>query len=634
MQAIIGAVGVFFGWLLKICYALTGNFGWAIWIFTALTKVLMLPISVVVQKNSIKMVKLYPEMNRYRVIYHGDKDMISESQYSLYKREKYHPALDLIPVMIQLVLLMGVVEGIRSLAGEGYSMGWLGIDLGMVPIQAGGEVLLIPAAAAVSALIMCITQNISNVIQSEQGRISKFITLSISVGLSLYLGLFVPAGIGLYWTASNLFSVAVMYFMNWFIDPRKYVDYDALEKSKKLLEESKSTMARNKKRMSKEQLARERRDYRSFMRYEGKQIVFYAEGRGFYKYFKDVIESIINRTDIVVHYITNDYSDNVFDIETEQFRTYYISENKLIILMMKMEADIVVMTTPDLQRYHIKRSIVKKDIEYIYIDHSIGSINMTYRKHALDYFDTIFASNQFAVNEVRGMEKTYGLKEKKIVKYGYCLIDNMIGEYKQKETNNRPVILIAPSWHEENIMDICIEDILETLTGKGYMLIVRPHPQYVRHNEQKLKELKDRYSGYHDFELQTDFSSNKVVYDADILLTDWSGIAYEYSLATLKPTLFIDTPMKVMNPDYAEIGVEPMDLEIRNRIGISIAPKEIVNSLEDSIERLLHEEIFSSESIRELRERYLFNVGCSAKAGADYIINSLIDKSRGKNANG
>ena len=43
--------------------------------------------------------------------------------------------------------------------------------------------------------------------------------------------------------------------------------------------------------------------------------------------------------------------------------------------MMKMDADIVVMTMPDLQRYHIKRSLVKKDVEYIYIDHVLYNKN-------------------------------------------------------------------------------------------------------------------------------------------------------------------------------------------------------------------------------------------------------------------
>ena len=631
MQYVFGGIGAFFGLLLKLCCDITGNFGWAIWVFTLLTRMIMLPVSVIVQKNSIKMVKMYPEMNRYKAMYHGDREMVSEAQYELYKKEHYHPILDIIPVIIQLILLMGVVEGIRSLIGEGYPMMWLALDLSLIPKAAGGSIIIIPIMAAVSALVMCITQNISNVLQSEQGMANKLTTLIISVGLSLYLGIFVPAGIGLYWIAGNLISILQMYALNACINPKKYIDYKALAESKELLAKSMADSSSKKKALSKEEAARQKTDYKRFMKYENKQIVFYSEGKGFYKYFRDVIESIIKRTDIVIHYITGDINDDVLSLESDQFRTYFIGENKLIVLMMKMDADIVVMTMPDLQRYHIKRSIVRNDVEYVYMDHGINSLNMVLRKHALDHFDTIFAANSFVADEIRGMERVYGLKEKTIVEYGYCLIDNMIKAYESKEHvprtgDHAPNILIAPSWQDDNILDLCIEDILDSLTGMGYLITIRPHPQYVRHKMNRIKELEEKYARCTDIEMQTDFSSNRTVYDADILMTDWSGIAYEYSLTTLKPTLFINTPMKVLNPDYEEIGVTPLDLDIRDRIGISIDPSDIRNTIAAAVERLLSDDSFSPEGMRGYRERYLYNVGNSAKVGADYLIKSLIDK--------
>ena len=177
-------------------------------------------------------------------------------------------------------------------------------------------------------------------------------------------------------------------------------------------------------------------------------------------------------------------------------------------------------------------------------------------------------------------------------------------------------------------MDLCIEDILDSLSGKGYRVIIRPHPQYVRHKMNRINELKEKYCECEDIEFQTDFSSNKTVYDADILVTDWSGIAYEYSLTTLKPVLFINTPMKVMNPDYKEIDVIPLDLDIRDKIGISLDPESVKDTVNDAVERLLNDSSFAHETMISYRNRYLFNVGCSAKAGADYMINSLMEKYR------
>jgi YidC/Oxa1 family membrane protein insertase len=233
--------------------------------------------------------------------------------------------------------------------------------------------------------------------------------------------------------------------------------------------------------------------------------------------------------------------------------------------------------------------------------------------------------------EIRGQEKVYGLKEKTIVRYGYSLIDHMIADYERQGAleNDPKVILIAPSWQEDNIMDSCIETILEKLLGKGYHVILRPHPQYVRHFEDRLKAMEEAYAAQKDFTLQMDFSSNDTVFNADILITDWSGIAYEYSFTTLKPTLFIDTPMKVMNPDYQDIDVEPFDVVIRNEIGISLKPEEL-DAIGEVVQKLLYHPTYSREHMKEIRSQYLYNVGNSGEVGADYIIRRLIAYSKGE----
>lgn len=111
------------------------------------------------------------------------------------------------------------------------------------------------------------------------------------------------------------------------------------------------------------------------------------------------------------------------------------------------------------------------------------------------------------------------------------------------------------------------------------------------------------------------------------MMTDWSGIAYEYSFTTLKPALFVNTPMKIMNPDYQEIDVVPFDIEIRDQIGISIEPENL-NDIKSVVEKLLTEKDYSRESIGQMREKYLYNVSHSAEVGARYIINRLIEMSR------
>lgn len=111
---IISIIGDVFGWVMFICYKITRNYGFTIILFTLLMKIILLPISIMVQKNSIKMVKMYPQMNHIKAKFYGNKDMISEEQYQLYKKEQYHPMLDLVPVTLQLVILMGVINAIYN----------------------------------------------------------------------------------------------------------------------------------------------------------------------------------------------------------------------------------------------------------------------------------------------------------------------------------------------------------------------------------------------------------------------------------------------------------------------------------------------------------------------------------------
>lgn len=610
-NAVVGALL----WVINGCYALCHNYLIAILLFTFLSKVILLPLSVWVQKNSIKTVRMQPQINHIKAVYMGNSELISEEQYKLFKKEKYSPFADLIPLFVQLALLMGVVEAVKR-----------GTDLTAVPVQVRGITLVVPVIAAVSAWFMCFVQNKSNVLQSEQGALNRYGTMAFSVGLSLYLGFFVSVGVGVYWIYSNLLSVLQLVLLNIWINPKKYIDYEALEKSKEELRKAKQFMTPKKKAARNNPYRKkEKEDYRRFLSASGKKLVFYSEKNGFYKYYKGIIEEIIRRTNIVIHYITGDPEDEVFALENEQFKPYYIGENRLIILMMKLETQIMVMTTPDLENFQLKRSYVKKDIEYLYVPHDVNSSNLTFHKDALDHFDTIFASGPRHKAELLEREKKYNLPKKRIVEWGSGVIDNMIAAYEmmpmQQEEKKRKTILIAPSWQKDNILDSCIEQILDGMKTSEYHIIVRPHPQYVRHFEARIDALAEKYKGY--AEVQKDFSSNSTVYMADMLVTDWSSIAYEYVFSTLKPVLFINTPMKVVNPDYQELSTVPIDIELRDKVGISLEPARI-SEIADAVERLLHEERFSKGSMAELRDACIYHVGSSGKVGAKYIIDSLL----------
>ena len=296
---------------------------------------------------------------------------------------------------------------------------------------------------------------------------------------------------------------------------------------------------------------------------------------------------------------------------------------------MKMDADVVVMTMPDLENYHIKKSYIRKDIIYIYIPHGIDSINLTQRYKSVNAYDVFFASGKYQKEEAEATFKFFNL-DRKIFEYGYTLLDDMLENYSKKpkkETNNKTKsILIAPSWQKDNICDLCLDELLNELTkNKNYVITLRPHPQEVRHKKEKFEALKDKYKDNKNIIIQTDFSNNSSILDADLLITDWSGICYEYAFTTKKPVLFIDTPMKVMNPNYKEIDVEPYNIWTRNVMGISINPNKLDKIL-DNVQYLLDNKNEYSKDIEKLFKDTIYNIGSSSEKGAKCIIDCVQEK--------
>ena len=696
MDTIVEYICMPLGLLMKGCWMLVKDYGLAILLFTLATKIVLLPVSIWIQKNSIQMVKLQPEINFLKVKNHGNNDLIAEEQLKLFKREHYHPMLSLIPLILQIVLLLGVVEIIYNpltylfgvsnadvlrlaeqigantsessfqlsivaafqsgelnpstvVAGVDaatmaslsskitkFDLQFLGLHLSTVPTEAWSWYTLVPILAGVSSWLLCHTQNMSNVIQHEQGALNKYGIMTLSVLLSLYLGLFVPIGIALYWIASNLFSIAQMYLLNIAINPKKYVDYEALEESRVALANMKAFGQEDKKSEAyKANRRREKADLKRFKQIVNKHIVFYSEKSGFYKYYKDLIEELLKRSNLSVHYITNDPNDVVFEVaKTEpRIKPYYVSLKKTATLMMLVETDMFVMTTPDLNKYYLKRSFIKSDIEYIYIPHDMMSVHMSFREGAFDAFDTVFCVGPHVERELRAIEKVYDLNEKTLVHFGYPLADMLTeaGEKANAERQETSVkeVLIAPSWQEDNLLDSCIDDIIKALYSDEYHITVRPHPEYGKRFASALDDLVKRYEGYDEKKLsfELNFSANKSIYSSDVLITDWSGVATEFCFATKRPAVFVNTKMKCPNPNYTKIEFTPVEISLRNQIGVAVEKEELCN-LSETLNGLWSNAEHYKKVIEETEKELIFNQGCAAKAGADYILRSLAQKKK------
>ena len=613
--------------LLGVCYRVLHNYALAIVLFTALTKVILFPVSLWTHRNSIKMVELMPELNRLKAKYYGDRDTVAEETQALYKRVGYHPLASVVPLVIQFVLLTGVVGAVRSLLGDSESA------LTVLPAEIGGAALLMPLAAGLAALSLTLAQNKIGPLQREQVKAEKLTTGAISVSISLFLGAFVPLGTGIYWIASNLLAIVQLVILNLVIPPGKYVDYEALAQSREEL----SGIDKLSSNISKEDRRREKADYKRFFSVANKHLVFYSESSGFYKYFQNVIEYLLAHSNVIIHYVTSDPKDQVFTLAETQprIRPYYIGEKRLITLMMKMDADIVVMTMPDLDNYHIKRSYVRKDVEYVYMFHGLFAGLQTLRKGALDHYDTFLLATPGIVDAMRGYNEKYGLPgRQRMVPCGYGVIDNMALEYErmEKRENQIRTVLVAPSWQKDNILESSLQDLVEPLLSDGYDITVRPHPQYIRRFPQRLQAIMAACESYDKsrFRFQLDFSSNETVYSADVLVTDWSSIGYEYALATKKPVLHINTPKKRVNEEWTDEDIARYDTnsDIRSVVGVALELTEVRTRAAEVVGRMISDRAKWAEDIEKVRRKRLYHFGESGKYGAKYLLGRLLDNQK------
>lgn len=641
MDAIFSAVADVLQLIVQPCYALTGNWWISILLFTLITKVVLLPMSLWVQKNSIVMVNVMPEINRIKVKYYGDREAIGEKQQAVFKEKHYHPLLSMVPLLVQVIILFGLVDVIHSITDNGAP----GTEfLGMVPVTDGGMSWIMPLLAGLSAVAMGFAQNRINPLQREQSRAEKNTTNGLSIGLSLVLGVFVSAGMCFYWICSNLSSIAIQALMNICIVPAKHIDYEDLAASRTEIEALEALEAERKTPWWKRDplTKRERADYKRFFKIAGKHIVFYSEGSGFYKYFKGAIDYLLANSDVNIHYITNDPNDRIFALVEQQprIKPYYIGQKRSITLMMKMDADVVVSTLEDLDNYYIKRSYVRKDTEYVFMPHHMTSMHLTPSKQAYDHYDTVLCVGPHQVAELRREEQLYQLPAKNLAECGYDLLDDDVAAMAArraagKMTNERPVVIVAPSWQEDNLLDSCADELLSQLLGRGWKVIVRPHPEYTKRYRPRWMALIERYSHVPESDLyfERDFSSNDTVFTSDVLITDWSSVFCEFSFSTLRPSVFINTPMKVGNPDWRELGIEPTDISLRNKVGRSFDPADL-SGLGDAVAEMIAHPNAWSEKVSAVRDGMIFNLGHAAEVAGEYLLERVLVKQDEENEEG
>ena len=352
-----------------------------------------------------------------------------------------------------------------------------------------------------------------------------------------------------------------------------------------------------------------------------RRIVFYSEGGGYWTYFEPVFQALRSEFQEQVLYVTSSEHDPLLRNPPEGLRAFNVGEGSVrTFFFAGLDADVLLMTMPDLQTFHIRRSVYP--VKYVYLHHSLVSTHMVYRPAAFDHFDAILCAGPHHVHETRAREAQQGLPEKALVPHGYGRLDAILAEGlrgpRVRAEGEAPNVLVAPTWGENGLLEQHAVPLVRHLLDAGLNVTVRPHPRTRTLRPEIFDELSAVFGDNARFSLDEDANARRSLHMADVMVSDWSGAALEYALGLERPVIFIDVPRKVQNSHYAELNCEPLEVQIREQIGVVLRPDEL-----DQVGRLAHGMADTAErwqaAAGEARKRCVFNLAQSGHAAAVYL---------------
>ena len=352
-----------------------------------------------------------------------------------------------------------------------------------------------------------------------------------------------------------------------------------------------------------------------------RSIIFYAENKASMNHFQLLIHELTEKMNLQICYVTSVKNDPILSTKNQKILPFYIGDGTARTkFFSSLKARILVTDMPDLGKFHIKRS-EEYSVHYIYLFHSMYSVHSYLRKGAVDNYDTIFCVGPHQIEEIRETEKVYGLKAKKLINYGYGRLDSLLQNKMNSQATNsnaKDLIIIAPSYGDNNLLEICGIELIDVLLKSDFRVMVRPHLRTLRDSTELIDSIKEKFAKNPNFTLETGVIKFDSLNNSTCMISDWSGISLEYAFTFERPVIFIDVPKKILNPNWSDITLEPIETSIRDKIGHVVSP----NNLEEILEliRILDKNTHDiSKIIKEMREKTVYNIGGSAKIGAQYI---------------
>lgn len=349
-------------------------------------------------------------------------------------------------------------------------------------------------------------------------------------------------------------------------------------------------------------------------------LVIFSDGKQYWKVFAPICKELSARGQEVVYYTMSE-DDPALSAQLPGMTAEFIGEdNRAFTKLNFLKANVVFSTTPGLDVYQWKRS---KDVDfYVHIPHAPNDITL-YRMFGIDYYDSILLSGDYQVKQIRQMEAKRELPAKDLKLVGIPYMDDMAARLDSvgaAEAHERTVLL-APSWGDSALFGVYGGKIIEKLLETGYHVIVRPHPQSFKSEKELMDKLMEKFPNSDKLEWNRDSDNFEVLRRSDILISDFSGVTFDFSLIYDKPVIYT-TPNFDLGPYDAWWMDEPLwTTTILPHIGAELT-EDKMDSLKELIDTCIEDPRYA-EGRKKAKEETWANAGAGAKAVADYLQEKL-----------
>ena len=350
--------------------------------------------------------------------------------------------------------------------------------------------------------------------------------------------------------------------------------------------------------------------------------VIFSDDKRYWPVFEPVCREL-NACGFHVVYYTSSEDDPALQNVYPNVKASYIGKgNKCFAKLNFLKATMLMSTTPGLDVYQWKRS---RDVQYyVHLPHAASDLSM-YRMFGIDYYDAILTSGMYQEEQVREMEALRELPPKEIVMVGVPYMDEMLKRLQTipKRKNDRLTVLLAPSWGKSSILQKYGKEFINKLINTGYRIIIRPHPQSFVSEKQLMDKLMDEFPNSEKLKWNRDVDNFAVLNEADILISDFSGVMFDFAMVFDKPIIYTNNGFDASPYDAWWLKSPIWTFSVLPKLGEELKADNI-DKIKDVIDECLGNDKYSKGRALAREEAWAYP-GESAARVAEYIVRKYED---------